>query len=190
MGRASDVTDLGDGTVLRVGGSPEREARIMALARSAGYPVPRVHEVRDGALVLKRVVGPTMGNDMARHPWRIGHHVRTLVDLHSRLHAIPYQDGTLLHFDLHPDNVLISRAGPIVIDWTNAHAGEPDSDVAMTWLILATSAGRVGRVIAWLFASRAGRASILSGLEAAKTFRLGDPNVTPIERTRVGLAWP
>jgi predicted Ser/Thr protein kinase len=190
QGRASHVTDLGDGTVLRIGGSAEREAPIMELARAHGFPVPRVLEVRADALVLERIDGPTMGRHLARHPWLLRHHVRTLADLHERLHAIPLDAATLVHFDLHPDNVLLARDGPVVIDWTNAHAGDPDADVAMTWVIMETSAGLPGRLLARLFRSRVGRDTILRGLAAARAFRLGDPNVTESEKRRVRRATP
>lgn len=190
QGRASTVTDLGDGTVLRTGGRPEREARLMELARSSGFPVPQVHEVRADALVLQRIDGPTMGQHMARHPWLIGSHVRTLAELHERLHRIAFDGATLVHFDLHPDNVLMSAAGPVVIDWTNAHAGDPDTDTAMTWVILETSAGLPGRLLARLFRSRIGRDTLRRGLEAARAYRLADPNVTDDERSRVRRAEP
>ena len=36
--------------------------------------------------------------------------------------------------DLHPANVLLAPAGPVVIDWTNARAGPPELDLAMSWL--------------------------------------------------------
>ena len=49
QGRASSVIDLGDGTVERSGGRPAAEARMMELARSYGFPVPRVIEVRPAA---------------------------------------------------------------------------------------------------------------------------------------------
>jgi hypothetical protein len=190
QGRASQVIDLGDGTVLRIGGSSGREAPIMELARSRGFPVPRVHEVRADALVLERIDGPTMGQHLARHPWLLPHHVRTLADLHNRLHAIPFDGASLVHFDLHPDNVLLARGGPVVIDWTNAHAGDPDADVAMTWVILETSAGLPGRLLARLFRSRVGRDTIVRGLAGARAFRLGDPNVTGAEKNRVRRATP
>jgi hypothetical protein len=190
QGRASQVIDLGDGTVLRIGGSSGREAPIMELARSRGFPVPRVHEVRADALVLERIDGPTMGQHLARHPWLLPHHVRTLADLHNRLHAIPFDGASLVHFDLHPDNVLLARGGPVVIDWTNAHAGDPDADVAMTWVILETSAGLPGRLLARLFRSRVGRDTIVRGLAGARAFRLGDPNVTEAEKNRVRRATP
>lgn len=184
-GRASSVTDLGDGTILRAGGRPEREAPIMELARLHGFPVPRVHEVRPEALVLERIDGPTMGQAITRRPWELLRHVRSLADLHERLHTIPFDGGSLIHFDLHPDNVLLSRQGPVVIDWTNAHGGSAAADVAMTWLILETSAGLPGRLIAWLFRRQVGRDVIRRGLADASAFRLADPNVTDAEKKRV-----
>jgi hypothetical protein len=42
----------------------------------------------------------------------------------------------LCHGDFHPFNVLISPRGPVVIDWNNAHIGNPLEDVARTRLIL------------------------------------------------------
>lgn len=41
------------------------------------------------------------------------------------------------HGDYHPFNVLISPRGPVVIDWNNAHIGNPLEDVARSTLILA-----------------------------------------------------
>ena len=189
-GRASSITDRGDGTILRVGGHPEREARVMELAGSHGFPVPRLHEVGPGALVMERIDGPTMGEAMARRPWQLRSHVRTLADLHEQLHAIPFDGLSLVHFDLHPDNVLISSRGPVVIDWTNAHAGSPAADVAMTWLILETSAGLPGRLLAWLFRRRIARGVIERGLADARAYRLADPNVTPAEKSRVSGLGP
>ena len=45
-------------------------------------------------------------------------------------------DGTCLcHGDYHPDNVLMSTHGPIIIDWSEATVGNPLADVAQTALI-------------------------------------------------------
>ena len=185
QGRASSVTDLGDATVLRTGGRPEAEAEMMELALAHGFPVPRVHEIRTDALVLERIDGPTMGDDLRRRPWRGWRHVRLLAHLHERLHRIPFAGATLVHFDLHPDNVLMSPTGPVVIDWTNGHGGDPASDVAMTWLILATSGGLPGRVLAGVLRRQVGRGVLVRGLDAARAFRLADRNVTDAERARV-----
>lgn len=49
-------------------------------------------------------------------------------------------DGTALcHGDYHPDNVLLSTRGPLVIDWENAALGDPLADVARTLLLLRAS---------------------------------------------------
>ena len=187
-GRASSVSDLGDGTVLRTGGRPAIEAAIMEVARAGGYPVPAVIAVRDDGLVLERIEGPTMGEWLARHPWELARRAGELAHLHHRLHRIGYEGERLVHFDLHPDNVLLSASGPVVIDWTNAHAGDPEADLAMTWLILATSSGLPGRVMAWLFARSVGRERLRRGLADAAAFRLWNPNVTPTEKERVRRA--
>ena len=189
-GRASSLTELGDGTVLRVGGRPAIEAAIMALARGHGFPVPAVIEVRDDALVLERIGGPTMGERLSHRPWEAARQSRMLAELHARLHRIGLERATLVHFDLHPDNVILSASGPVVVDWTNAHAGEADADVAMTWVILATSAGPFGRALARLFGRQVGRATIERGLAGAHAFRLSDPNVSEAEKDRVRAARP
>lgn len=190
QGRASRVTDLGDGTVLRVGGDPEREARIMALVRSSGFPVPRVDDVRPDALVLERIAGGTMSDDLRRRPWMAWRHMATLAALHERLHVIQFEGARVIHLDLHPDNVLVSDQGPVVIDWTNARSGEPDQDVALTWLILRTSAGLPGRILACLFCSKVGAEHVRRGLDGARAFRVADPHVSDAERARALRAKP
>jgi aminoglycoside phosphotransferase (APT) family kinase protein len=183
--RASQVTDLGDGRVLRRGGEPDREAALMALAREHGFPVPMVHEARSDGLVLQRINGPTMSRAILQRPWTAARHAATLAELHKRLHIIPLDGASLVHLDLHPENVLISPAGPVVIDWTNARAGDSAHDVALTWLILQTSGGLPGRALASLFRRYAGADVIGRGLRAAAAFRLADLNVTDAERRRV-----
>jgi aminoglycoside phosphotransferase (APT) family kinase protein len=44
-----------------------------------------------------------------------------------------------MHLDLHPGNVMLTPNGPVVIDWTSAHAGQPAADVATAYLIMLTS---------------------------------------------------
>jgi len=199
-GRASEVIDLGDGTVLRRfkdGGNPERETMVMRHAEAHGYPVPRVIEVRDDGLVLEKILGGTMLKWALRRPWTIPRQAATLAELHERLHAIPAPpdlpaagpgkgDGDrLLHLDLHPENVLLARDGPVVIDWTNARRGEPALDVALTWVILATSGGPLGRLFCRLFIPHFDRAEVERAVPAAAELRLADPNVTDEERTAV-----
>jgi hypothetical protein len=195
-GRASEIFDLGDGRVLRrfrAGGDSEREALVMEHARSHGYPVPRVWEVGEDALVLDRIDGPTMFDELLRRPWSLRRHARLLAELHERLHEIVAPEalpaaGTgdwLLHLDLHPANVILSPTGPFVIDWTNARRGEPALDVALMWVIAATSAGPRGRLFARSFLAHFDRAELLRALPAAAELRVGDVNVGEREREAV-----
>jgi aminoglycoside phosphotransferase (APT) family kinase protein len=147
-GRDGDIFEHGPGLVLRrtkSGRSIEREARTIRYVAEHGYPVPVVHEVRAGGseIVMERVDGPVMMDLMLRRPWLIGRCTRMLADLHDALHRIPAPDwlpdlggDRLLHLDLHPLNVMLSARGPVVIDWTNAAAGEPLLDVAVTYVLL------------------------------------------------------
>jgi aminoglycoside phosphotransferase (APT) family kinase protein len=190
QGRASSVADLGDGRVVRTGGHPKREAEIMRLAEAHGVGVPVVHEVRSDALVMEFIPGGTMLERLRRRPWELWWAARVTADLHERVHAIPYLDARLVHFDLHPENVLMGPDGPVLIDWTNARAGEPDADVALTWLIAETSAGVGGRLFALAFRRLVGGAAIRRGFAAASAFRLADPHLTDAERMRVRALRP
>lgn len=195
-GRASEIFDLGGGRVLRrfrAGGDPEREALVMEHAHDLGYPVPRVLEVAPDALVLERIEGRTMLEELRRHPWTLRPHAAMLAQLHQRLHELSAPPGLpavsdgdrLLHLDLHPDNVMLSPSGPVVIDWTNARRGDPPLDVSLTWVIVATSGGPFGRVFLRSFLRPFDREELLRWLSVAAERRLADVNVTDRERAAV-----
>ncbi|HEX8580808.1 MAG TPA: phosphotransferase [Acidimicrobiales bacterium] len=171
-GRDSEIFDVGGGRVLRrprSGRSLAGEATVMAAVHATGYPVPRVDEVLpDGSLVMERVEGPTMLDDLARRPWRARRHARTLASLLGRLHDVAAPEGmalapagvpgdAIVHMDLHPANVLMSPAGPVVVDWANAGRGAPAADVAMTWLLCRAAQAPVegaARVVVAAFQAR------------------------------------
>ena len=186
-GRASTIEDLGDGRLLRRGGNPVREAVVMEHARRHGYPVPEVHEVRGDALVLEKVDGPTMQEDIQLRPWLLARHMRTLAGLHHRLHEIEHPEGgTLLHLDLHSANVILGRDGPVVVDWTNAAAGSPALDPALVWVIFRTSGVPIAsRLAARLFIRHFDATEIAAALPAACDYRIADPHTFPRERERV-----
>lgn len=72
-GRDADVWALDSTRVLRRyrhGGSADEEARVMAHLAGVGFAVPRVHDVNGADLVMDRLTGPTMAQDLARRPWR------------------------------------------------------------------------------------------------------------------------
>jgi uncharacterized protein (TIGR02172 family) len=53
------------------------------------------------------------------------------------LHVLAQRkDGTsLCHFDFHPENVVMSPRGPVIIDWMTACQGDPHADIARTLLM-------------------------------------------------------
>jgi hypothetical protein len=53
----------------------------------------------------------------------------------DRLARLPDGD-TLCHFDFHPDQVMMTATGLIVLDWMTAHAGQPAADAARTIVLL------------------------------------------------------
>jgi aminoglycoside phosphotransferase (APT) family kinase protein len=151
-GRDADIYEHGPHTVLRRardGRSIAPEARIMEHLHDAGYPVPEISEVsKDGTtIVMERIDGADMVAWISNHPWAVGRAGRILGELHLRLHELAAPDwlraapvGTagdrIVHLDLHPLNVMLTRTGPVVIDWANAAAGDPAIDEALAWAII------------------------------------------------------
>ncbi len=207
-GRAAEVFDLGDGTVLRRYRSDHDtalEARLMRWLHDGGYPVPRVLAASGREMVMQRIDGPTMLADMGNRPWRIGRHLRLLAALQRSLGeltapdwlpAVPHVPAgdAVLHLDLHPLNVLLSPAGPVVIDWTNTARGPAGFDVATSYVVLATSSvdlvrERLGR--RWAVRSFVGASDDHAEfVTAAAERRLLDPNVTAEERARIRRLLP
>ena len=70
----------------------------------------------------------------------------------QRLDALP--DGAALcHGDYHPENVLMTRKGPIILDWAGASSGHPLADVARTALLLQVGDLPRSPMGQWLLAS-------------------------------------
>lgn len=136
---------LDDARVLRryrTGGDVRAEAEVMRHLYDRGYPVPQVHHADGRDLVLDRLSGPTLAEAFVAGVVDVRSAAHVLADLHARLHALPVarsadSETRILHLDLHPENVILTTAGPMVIDWANAREGPPELDVAMTAVILA-----------------------------------------------------
>jgi len=207
-GRDAELFDLGGGRVLRRPRRPrpmDAEAAFMGRVRAAGYPAPEVFEVRPDGLVMERLEGPTMLDDLAAHPWRVGRHARTLAELHVRLHRIAAEDGlpgpfgapvagdVLVHGDLHPDNVVLASSGPVVIDWTNGGRGPAGADVADAWLVMAGAQPPPGRLapavvgllrhrLLAVFLAHAGREEAERHLRTAARRRMASPSLQEAEK--------
>lgn len=205
-GRAADVFDLGDGTVLRRyrhdhDSGPEAEA--MRFLAEQGFPVPAVRRAAGRDLVMERVAGPTMLEELGARPWTVLQHARTLARLQQHLASItaptwlpaappPVPPGQgIVHLDLHPMNVILSPRGPVVIDWTNAGSGDGGFDAAYTYVLMATfevssAVDRIGQqVITRAFRRARGREAVARHLVAACDLRLVDDGITAGEAVRV-----
>ena len=205
-GRDTVIYALGGDRVVRRAPderSFEREAVVMEHVRAAGYPVPAVHGLAPGEMVLERIAGPTMLEDLGKRPWRLKTHARLLAELHDRLHRIDAPEDLLafrgasgtavLHLDLHPANVILSPEGPVVIDWTNARRGDPAADLALTWIVMAVfDADETGRLqkafvsafrkrFVRLFLDAADRDAAAAALPAVAEYRQHDRNIRPAE---------
>lgn len=204
-GRAADVYDIGKGRVLRrnrTGASTEREAAVMHHVRAHGYPAPEVFDADGADLVMARLDGPTMLEAFGARPWNIRRWTRMLADLHLRLEDVPVpqlelpvrlgRPDALAHGDLHPDNVILTQTGPVVIDWPNAALAPRGFDAAHTWVLMATTDIDGGAIAASLqraarryfvnrFVDHCGRARLTDRLVGAGEHRLLDPNVRPHE---------
>jgi aminoglycoside phosphotransferase (APT) family kinase protein len=211
-GRDADVYALDDRLVLRRyrdGGDVAAEAAVMRHVGRHGYPVPTVHTASGTDLVMERLHGPTMLDALIAGDVGIAHSAATLADLHHRLHAVPphagdsaasqgqdddADDRAVLHLDLHPANVMLTPAGPVVIDWRNATDGPPDLDVALSALILAHVAVDPGTPMAVAASAllaaflRQVGGDPLSMMDDAVAFRRADPNMSAAEVARVAAA--
>jgi tRNA A-37 threonylcarbamoyl transferase component Bud32 len=211
IGRDAELFDAGPGLLVkrtRAGRSLEYEANAMELVRGFGVPVPKVHEVRgDGTeIVMERIDGPTMMEWIERGPWRLDTAARLLGELGDAVHGVlapswlhDTGDGgdRVLHLDLHPLNVIVSKRGPVLIDWANAASGEPATDDALTWIVLAT--GEPDHLPAWqravaaafrrLFVRRylahRDRTATRAALPYAAALRLCDPSLRPRETAAI-----
>lgn len=199
-GRSADVYAFGEGRVLRRYRSrdvSQHEVLAMAAAARAGFSVPRVLSFRGPDLILTRIEGHTMQDELGRASLpRVGDLARQLAGLHIQLHKIrapegfatPFGEGTsLVHLDLHPGNVLLAPTGPVVIDWPNAARGPAAADVALSVVIFETAQldpesepARQRFVSAFLAEFDA--AEVARYRAAAARFRLEHAALTPEER--------
>jgi aminoglycoside phosphotransferase (APT) family kinase protein len=144
-GRDADVFVIDDRRVLRRyrdGGDVTAEAAVMAYVVTFGVPAPRVYAAVGTDLVMERLAGTTMLAALVSDNIGVDEAAATLAELHWRLHELPARlsadpAARVLHLDLHPDNVILSPRGPVLIDWRNATEGPPQLDLALSALILA-----------------------------------------------------
>lgn len=181
QGRTAEVYAWGEDRVLKLFFESwssdwiEQEARVARIVHEAGLAAPAIEgtielEGRSG-IIYERIDGPSMMENTAFHPWRLGRAARQLADLHLAMHGLVErelpsglelltrllreaprltdqarswllrhlerlpEENAICHGDFHPDNVLMSPRGPVVIDWMSVTRGHPLADVAGTLLL-------------------------------------------------------
>jgi len=189
----------------RDGRSAAGEVAVLREVAALGYPVPAVHEAAGPDIVMDRVDGPTLAEALVEGMPPDGA-AALLAGLHDRLHALAWPAAApgeaLLHLDLHPLNVILRGADPVVIDWSNARPGPPGLDVAMTAVILAQVVVTDGMLEAVgiderarpalarlleVFADRVGTPYV-DRLATAEELRRQDPYQSPAELTALARA--
>lgn len=208
-GRASWVFDLEDGTVLRRRrdlSSTELEAEAMRWVRAHGVPTPRVVAASGPDLIMERVQGPTLHDQLQADPSIASKVGDILAALHHSLDRVPPREGLptrhaaahphatigVLHGDLHPANVIQSPTGPVLVDWTNVGLGPRAADVAETWIVLLCADPGLGpswtrirqQVLDSLLAG-VDRAAAQQHLALAATTRLRDPGTSEPEKRSI-----
>ena len=202
-GRSADVYAIDEAWVLRRYrhvADVVSEAALMRYLYGHGYPVPQVRPDHPACLdpgtdlVMRRLSGPTMAQAMLAGAMPAEDGGATLARLLGRLHAVPARrshtrEARVLHLDLHPENVMLTKDGPVVIDWSNADEGPPGLDWAMSALILAQAAlgsppeiaVGIGKGLAALLGNAGDEVDALAHLPQAKARRAADPGMSRLE---------
>jgi tRNA A-37 threonylcarbamoyl transferase component Bud32 len=192
-GREAVVFALDDARVLRRFRDPSRSAApaaaLLERLTELGYPVPAVLSWDGAELLQERVHGRRMDEVLGAGELGADEGGQMLADLLDRLHALAWDapsGESLLHLDLHPQNVLLGEDGPVVVDWSNARPGAPGLDVAMSGLILAQVAlaqreyADTIRQLVRAMLSAVG-SDALPHLDDAVTLRRADPHMSAQE---------
>ncbi|GAA2949320.1 phosphotransferase [Kitasatospora cinereorecta] len=201
-GRTADVFALDDAWVLRRyrnDTDATTELAVLSYLSASGFAVPRIGPPAGGALptdlVMQRLSGPTLSEALLAGTLTGAQGADLLARLLRELHAIPpriSQDpgDRILHLDLHPENVMMTPHGAVVIDWNTAAEGPPALDRAMSSLILAQLALAPGpfpgELVSGLLSDLMSRLDTDGGVPAdalatATARRAADPGLTARE---------
>ncbi|QSB14293.1 phosphotransferase [Natronosporangium hydrolyticum] len=204
-GREADVYALDADRVLRryrADRDVAAEAELMAHLQRQGFPVPEVYSAHGREMVMQRVAGETLLTAIVAERISPVDAGRVLAELHRELGRVSPLAGEgaptdrIVHLDLHPDNVIMADAGPVLLDWSNARHGPAEFDLAVSALILAEAA--IGLHVPAImcgpaaetlnaFLTRAGD-DVLGGLPRAVALREGNPTLSASERAQVTAA--
>lgn len=109
----------------------EQPSQIFDLVRRMGQLHAQMHTISAPDLpqqkqVYHRSIGRAVKNGL---PENMVEPVQTIL--------ASLEDGCILcHADFHPDNIVLTERGPVILDWMTAQCGNPAGDIARTWLLL------------------------------------------------------
>lgn len=132
-------------------------ADLIAYLNEKNFPTAMLHEVRNDMLVMERLHGPTLLQELLAQEISLAEGVRIIAQFHNKLRALTTPDFELsqgaakpdhavLHMDIHPGTIVITQAGPRLVDWEDARFGPPQLDIASTALIFAMLASSPGEL--------------------------------------------
>jgi aminoglycoside phosphotransferase (APT) family kinase protein len=162
-----------------------RPWRLLWVAQQLGALHARIHACRVPGLPA---LTARLRDTMARAELSGAERARA----EAALAAMPEGDA-LCHGDFHPDNVILTAHGPVVIDWSEASTGHPLADVVRSALMLRLSAPPEERLSLGL---RLGRAALHAGylrryLRETRTPRAAlAPFQLPVAAARLGQDIP
>lgn len=145
------------GEIVEVNGRPgllyERLEGISMLRDMNARPWTLLQHARSLAEIQveinrKYIPGLPSGRDHLRHAISSSQHLRNdqREKILAMLDSLP-KGKSVCHGDYHPDNVILTKTGPVVIDWMTASSGSPWGDVARTSMILSIGAKAAGKQV-------------------------------------------
>ena len=208
IGSEWELRHYGPDHVIRTsphGSDLSREAEALETVGSAGFPAPELSErLTPSSIVIERIDGPTMLEDLTSRPWTLNRHAKNLARLHKALGSIGAPSSwegvsegeSVVHLDLHPGNIKMSNGTPVVLNWGRSARGSSSFDAAVTYVILRTAESRNNRLarllisslrkrFANVFIKEFGVTEVLSHVREAAELRLLDTNLSVAEREAV-----
>ena len=182
-----------------------REAEALVAVNSTGFPSPVfVQQLDPSSIVMERLDGPTMLEDLTSRPWTLRRHAKNLARLHRALGTVAApshwervsEGESVVHLDLHPGNIKMSSRGPVVLNWSRSARGSSAFDAAVTYVILRTGTSSDGRFVRLLigtlrkrfsniFLKEFGASEVLPRVREAAELRLLNADLSSHEREAV-----
>lgn len=88
---------------------------------------------------LHTISAPALPSQHQRVAWNLGRSAFLPEPLKAAVYQLAAKlpdNDTICHGDFHPENILLTERGPVIIDWEGCMHGSPAADVAATCLLV------------------------------------------------------